>query len=261
MTSDYLTRTRTLEELDALFEQDRLSAAKIAKTVFAHEVAVAIANIGEINQVASARILADSQIASAKMQTDAEVAATLLLSKAEITVLQLEQYASGDTKHIDVNKCMILEISRSTINAISTTASEAMATIQHEAENAIRRMRENATKAIESIHAMAEKLALEVEAKAAMARDALAEEKTQSRTVDETAESAKNRAELILVHATYSRERLREATQKIIAEIEAMSASAIQTISEAMAASERRIIDARTRAIKQIETITPRDAT
>lgn len=88
MTSDYLTQTRSLKELDALFEHDRLSAAKIAKTVFAHEVTVAIANIGEINQIANARILADSQISSAKMLTDAEVAATLLLSKAEIAVLQ-----------------------------------------------------------------------------------------------------------------------------------------------------------------------------
>ena len=51
MVSDYLKDSRSVEELDALFERDRLAAAQIAKTLFNHEVAAAISNIGEINQV------------------------------------------------------------------------------------------------------------------------------------------------------------------------------------------------------------------
>jgi hypothetical protein len=255
MTSDYLTHTRSLKELDTLFERDRLSAAKIAKTVFAHEVAVAITNIGEINQIANARILADCQISSAKMLTDAEVTATLLLSKAEIAVLQLEQYARGNSENISKHQTMILEISRTTTRAISTAADEAMQTIQREAMEAIQRMKENAAKAIETIQTMAETLTQDVEEKAVLAQDVLAAEKAQARTPEEAAENAQEGIDAIRNHAALSRDKLRETVKKVIGEMEVMSASASKSISEAMTASERRVAEARNRAIEQIEAL------
>ncbi|MCR4379160.1 MAG: hypothetical protein NUV50_13845 [Rhodospirillales bacterium] len=255
MTSDCLTPPRSLKELDALFERDRLSAAKVAKTVFAHEVAIAIANISEINQIANARIVADSQIASAKMLTDAEVTATMLLSKAEIAVLQLEQYAVGDSENISKHQTMILEISRTTTRKISTAADEAIKTIQRDAIEAIERMQENAAGAIKTIHTIAETLAHEVEARAAIAQEALATEQSQARTPEETIDNAQASIDEILAHAHVSREKLHEATTKIIADMEAMSTSAIHSISQAMTAAEQRIAEAKNRAIAQVESL------
>ncbi len=64
MVSEYLKQTRSIEELEALFEKDRHAAAKVATVVLNHEVTVGITNIGEIHQIANARIFADSQAAS-----------------------------------------------------------------------------------------------------------------------------------------------------------------------------------------------------
>ena len=78
MVREYLKQVRSIDELDKVIEHDREVAADIAKTVFNLDVSTAIANIGKINHIANARIMADSQVVSAKIMSDAEVAATLI---------------------------------------------------------------------------------------------------------------------------------------------------------------------------------------
>jgi len=137
MVSDYLKHTHSLEELDDLFERDRLAAAKVAAAVLKHEVQVAVTNISEINQVANARIVANSQVASAKMMTNAEVVATQLTAKAELAILEIRQHTTTDGAAEEAQSGMISEISRIATDDISDSAKKSIKDIQDEDAQAI----------------------------------------------------------------------------------------------------------------------------
>lgn len=84
MTSDHLKRTRSLEEIYALIDKNRVDAAKAAQTKFHNDMEAAISAIASIGAIASARVQADSRVASAKVLINAELAAMRLLAEAEM---------------------------------------------------------------------------------------------------------------------------------------------------------------------------------
>ena len=77
-------RSRSLDEIYALIDKNRVDAAKAAQAKFHNDMEAAIATIASIGSIASARVQADSRVASAKVLINAELAATRLLAEAEM---------------------------------------------------------------------------------------------------------------------------------------------------------------------------------
>lgn len=252
MVSDYLKRNRSLEELDELFEQDRVAAVKIAATVLSHEVSIAITNIGEINQIANARILADSQVASAKMMTDAEIAATHLIAKAELAVLDIKMQNHLNAEVLDFQADMIHEIGRSTTEVITQNAQESVEAIQNEAAEAIDRLKQNATNAILMIKSLSTEIAARVYENAEKAKEKLEQAKHLVRTPEELIGEAEKQKLLITDTAHESSLELRQATAHAIADLHATTDAASKAIVDAVTVSQARILEARDRALQRI---------
>ena len=139
MVSEALTKfTGSLVALDELIERERASAAKVIEAAFQHDIHVAIIRVGEINKVASARIVAAAQVAAAKAATDAEVGAATLASLANSALSRLsDRAAHGLFSREDANAIM---------NAASELAGEEIGVYASEAINAIASEAEAAVK-------------------------------------------------------------------------------------------------------------------
>lgn len=252
MVSDYLKNNRSIKELDVLFEQDRIAAVKIAATVLNHEVSTAITNIGEINQIANARIMADSQVASAKMMTDAEIASTHLIAKAELAVLDIKMQDHQSAEEIALQADMISEIGRSTTEVITNNANEAVEAIQNEAAEAIQRLKQNATNAILMIKSLSAEISTRVVESAEQAKKKLDQAKHYVRTTQELIVEAEKQKQFITDTAHESSLELRQVTEHSIANLHATTDAASKAITEAVVLSQTRILEARDRALKRI---------
>src|SRR5579863_9674423 len=131
MTSDYLKRTRSLEEIYALIDKNRVDAAKAAQTKFHNDMETAISAIASIGAIASARVQADSRVASAKVLINAELAATRLLAEAEMQASRCANEAL--TKPREVVEAALLEIGKNTTLQLILSATESVANIQRDA--------------------------------------------------------------------------------------------------------------------------------
>jgi len=252
MVSEYLKTSYSIKELDALFERDRLSAAKIAKTLFDHEVSTAISNIGKINQIANARILAESQISSAKLMTDAEVTATLLLSKAEIAVLEIQHQSIGVSPDSKAHRDNVGKINRSAAAVISTITEGSVQKIHREAEDAIAQLKGHAKKSIEEIQALADEISVKVKEAAQVAKAKLSEAKSHPRLPEDVAEKAEADAMIILDEAARATQRLHDASARISGEVNAIVDQAALSIVAAVNASEGRLSEACDKALSRI---------
>jgi len=252
MVSDYLKNNRSIGELDALFEHDRIAAMKIAATVLNHEVSTAITNIGEINQIANARIMADSQVASAKMMTDAEIASTHLIAKAELAMLDIKMQDQQNTEEIAVQADMIREIGNSTAEVITHSAQEAVQAIQNEAAEAIQRLKQNATNAILMNKSLSAEISARVVDSAEKAKEKLDQAKRHVRTAEELIVEAAKQKQLITDTAHESSLELRQAAEHSIANLHAITDAASKAIAEAVVLSQTRILEARDRALRRI---------
>lgn len=255
MVSEYLKGISSIEELDKIIDHDREVAANIAKTVFNLEVSTAIANIGEINQVSSARILANSQIISAKMLSDAEAMATLLSSKAEIAVLEIKRQKTDELVHSATSHDTVLLISQNTNASISNTAQESVEAIARGAQNAIDNLQDNATKAIEEIMSLADKVTAEIEENAATAKELLNKEKRQPRTPQGVVHSAEDQAQKIADDALRSSMELQKVKDKVIADFKDFVDQTSTELTESARTSERRVLGARDNALLRIDEV------
>lgn len=252
MVSDYLKNNRSIEELDALFEHDRIAAMKIAATVLNHEVSTAITNIGEINQIANARIMADSQVASAKMMTDAEIASTHLIAKAELAVLDIKMQDQQNIEEIALQADMIGEIGRSTTDVITNSAQEAVEAIQNEAAEAIERLKQNATNAILMIKSLSAEISARVVHSAEKAKEKLDQAKRHVRTAEDLIVEAEKQKQFITDAAHKSSLELRQVAEHSIANLNATTDAASKAITEAVVLSQARILEARDKALRRI---------
>ncbi|OEJ64328.1 hypothetical protein [Magnetovibrio blakemorei] len=252
MVSDYLKNNRTIDELDALFEQDRIAAIKIAATVLNHEVSTAITNIGEINQIANARIMADSQVAAAKMMTDAEIASTHLIAKAELAVLDIKIQDQQSAEEIALQADMISEIGRSTTEVITNNAQEAVQAIQNEASEAITHLKQNATNAILMIKSLSAEISTRVTESAEKAKEKLDQAKRHIRTTEELIVEAEKQKQFITDTVHVSSLELRQVAEHSIANLHATTDAASKAITDAVVLSQARILEARDRALRRI---------
>ncbi len=255
MVSNYLKQSRSIEELYALIEADRVAAAEIAATVFDNEVAMAITNIGEINQVANARILADSQVASARMMTDAEVTAVALTAKAEAAIVEIKSRLQQDSRRSEITHSMIAEISRIAVGEISDSAQDSVKGIQLDAKYAIKCLQDNAAKAIEDIKATADDIAVRIAESTKRANTILTKQKERHPSPEDVVRHAETASQNILGVSSQATQQIHDAAAITIAELNTITDAATKIITEAVTASERRVLTARDRALASIQDI------
>ena len=255
MTSDYLNRPKTLDELDALFAADRVAAAAIAETIINQEIATAISNVTEIHHIANARIQADSAVASAKIAADAEVCATELVSRAELAVLEIRSRAADTDITNDQVAAMISEIGYSTREEITNSASDAVGAIRQQAEAAIGRISDLAKNSIMEIRSSAEKYADRVRENAEIARRKLEERNRTDRLPENATDDAQEAAARVLQCSEETTKALHANVSSVIHDINALTGDILSMISESVAKAEARVLAARDKALASIQRV------
>jgi hypothetical protein len=251
MTSDYLKRTRSLEEVYALIDKNRVEAAKAAQAKFHDDMEAAIATIASISSIAAARVQADSRVASAKVLIDAEVAATRLLAEAE---LQATKSANEIlTKPREVVEAALLEIGRHTTLRLVAAARESVEKIQQDAEAAIKLLRETGTIAIGEIQQLSANVSEQIKRDAELAAQKLEEYRKQARTTEDAAADGVDLAEIVITAAEKASAHLQEAIKATLAKINAITDEACQAVHEAALAAEKKILDGQERALARLK--------
>ena len=246
MTSDYLKRTRSLDEVYALIDTNRAEAARAAQAKFHNDMEAAIATISSIGSIASARVLADSRVASANVLIDAELAASRLLAEAEIQAAKIAKEVL--TKPRDVVEAAILEIGRHTTERLVVTARESVEKIQQDAEAAIKVLRETGAIAIREVQALADSVTEQTKQDTKLAAARLAEYRKQSRSPDEAESQGEDLAKVVLQAAEQASDQLRTAIEATLAKINLITNDACSAVHEAAAEAKKRVEEGRERA-------------
>ena len=256
MVSDYLKNTRSLEELDRLFELDRIAVAEVAQAAFKHSVAIGKAGIGETQQVASARIFADVQVATTKITVDTEVTVKLLAMRADAVMLDIQNQISGQqTLEPDVLTDMITEVGRVGSETISAQAADTVARIEQEAQNAIERIKALGAEAIKSIDDMSEDISKQIAQNAADAESKLERTKSQGCKTEDAIRHAENAAALVKHDGAGFRSQIIDSVAKSINDIMAISDTATAKVKACVEQSEEAVIAARKRALQKVQDI------
>lgn len=259
MVSEYLKHVRSLEELDKLFAENRLAAAKAAESNFKFEVSRAIISVGEINQVASARITADSQVVSAKIMADAEVISTSLIAKAEVAIFQTqspitpENISDGaDPQSANIQMESVIKNADQEIRDFSN---EAIEQIRKEAVDAIERIKANAAAPIEEIRALVADVADRTKTDAEKAAKILAEQKEMPRNKDDMVENAEKAASGLASQTQKNLQDLQEMLDSSIKEITTQTDIFVKEIMKLAKSVEARILACRDEALLRVNQI------
>jgi hypothetical protein len=251
MTGDQPKRSRSLDEIYALIDKDRVEAAKAAQAKFHNDMEAAIATIVSISSIAGARVQADSRVASAKVLINAELAATRLLADAE---LQASKAANEVlTKPREVVEAALLEIGKQTTLRLISTAKEAVEKIQQDADAAIKVLRETGAIAIREIQTLATNVAEQTRHDAELAAAKLKEFRKQVRTQDEAVSDGEDLAEIVIKAAERASVHLQEAISTTLAKINTITDEACSGVHEAALAAEKKILDGQERALARLK--------
>ena len=245
----------TLEQLDALFETNRLAAAAVAEAVMAQEVATAISNISEINHIAIARIQADSAVASAKIGADAEVCATELVAHAEMAILRVQSSLSELQSDPVQLTSMVTEIGHNAREDISEGAEHTVNEIRSQAELALQQISVNAKNSINEIRCLAKQYTGRVAKNAEIAKRKLQEQQSTERSGDDITDEAEKAAEKVLIDAMSTTNSLRVNKNRTIEDINERTEAVLRDIRDATEKAETRIYGARDRALEMINDV------
>jgi uncharacterized protein YoxC len=265
MVSEYLNHTRSLEELDQLFADNRLAAAQTVQSNFQIEVSKAIVNIGEINQVASARIMADSQVASAKIMADAEVVATSLLAKAEVAAFRSQGTFVAESAPVPESArierpepssdTQIKTIVTTANHEIQSFSTDAIEKIRTEAAEAIDRIKTHANGAIQDIRTLVADVADKTEADVKTAQSILAEQKDMPRSTAEATKNAEIAAEKLSSQTRKNSRDLKQIVDASVKEIRKQADLSIPEVMRITTSVEARILARRDEAMSRVEKI------
>ena len=251
MTSEYLKRTRRLDEIYALIDKNRVDAAKVAQAKFHNDMEAAIAAIASIGAIASARVQADSRVASARVLINAELAATRLLAEAEVQASKCAN--EGMTKPREVVEAALLEIGKHTTLRLILTAKESVGKIQQDAEAAIKVLRETGAIAIQEVQALATNVTKQTIHAAGLAAEKLKEYRKEAHTADEATSEGDDLAHIVIKAAEQASVQLQEAIKTTLANITATTDAACAAVHEAALAAEKKIFDSQERASARLK--------
>jgi hypothetical protein len=251
MTSDYLKRTRSLDEIYALIDTNRVDAANAAQAKFHNDMEAAIAAIASIGAIAGARVQADSRVASARVLINAELAATRLLAEAEVQASKCANEAL--TKPREVVQAALLEIGKNTTMQLILTATESVGKIQRDAELAIKVLRETGAIAIQEVQALAANVTEQTMRAAELAAEKLKEYRKKAHTADEATSDGEDLAHIVIKAAERASVQLKEAIKTTLAGINATTDAACAAVYEAAFAAEKKILDGQERASARLK--------
>lgn len=255
MTSDYLNRTRSIEELDAYFEKERYRAAEVADLSFRKEVATAIRTVSDINEVANARIYSNMEVASAKISSSAEVHSTSLLATAELFRHRLQNSGNFVPTNSENRNSMIAEVARTATKEIKSTAAAAIETIKSEAKDAVAQIASNANLAIAEINSISNKVISNIEDNAKLGREKLEKQKEFARVPESVIASAQIASAKILDSAANSSRELQVFVQKSVLVTNEAAAEACRRISVVTEKATERIISTRDRVLLKLKVL------
>lgn len=255
MVSGYLNRTRSLEELDALFEKDRQAAVKLAEIVFSQEVAVAVRAVADINEISNARIQADAQIASAKLASSAEVHATTLLAAAETLRLSIQRHELTDKKSDEIDSSIVSELAAKTGEQIQNTSRSAIEQIKAEAQAAVAQISENSKRSIAEIRAICENIKSQIDDNARLAEAKLRESKNYSRTPESVVFDAEKAAQHVMNQAASATQTLQVVLTDTTDKMTQLADAACASISATVSSATERVLHARDKALARINEI------
>jgi len=255
MVSEYLDRSRSLEELDDLVAKHRLAAAKVAEVRFKTEIFNAITAISEISQIASARIVADSQVVSAQMAANAEIANARLMADVDISISQILKCAAGatDLGFLEIAEDMIKEIGRIGAQKLSGRAKESIAAIKQSAKEAVKRLEEITTQSIKEIQKTAAQTARQVLMDAETAAEKLRKSKLGERTTVTAAQEADEAAGLVAAAARAVADDMQAEADAAIGGLQVLAEKTSKTLSALAAGFEARIEEAWEKAARKVE--------
>jgi hypothetical protein len=254
MVSQYLNQVRSLDELYAVMETDRLAAARLAESTFRNDVDAAIASIADISSVAGARVMADTHVASAKLLIDAEVASTRLAVGAEMAVAEYKRHAQEQSPPPDVStiETAIQAIGKAHTDQLSQGARLSVEAIEREAAAAIARLKEIGSNAITEIRDFAALTSIKTHENAAHAAERLRSFRQSPQTLDAVAAEGDKAAAIVLEAAENAAVTLREAADVAFGKIMVVTDEACETIQAAAREATLRIEMAREKALTRI---------
>lgn len=255
MVSEYLNQTRSLEQLDALFERDRQAAVEFAEVSFNQEVTAAIRTVTDINEITNARILANAQVASATISSNAEVHAVALLASADTLRQTIQHRASSDNKARVTESSIASELSRVAQTEIKTAANSALRLIHGMSVAAITEVTGNTKETIADIQGVVVEAITQIERHCAIAKKKLSEAQSSERTSADIADAAEQAANKIVLHSTSASQALGAAVSKSMDQKNVVANAALENISKSVESATHRIKDARDKALKRIDEI------
>lgn len=251
MTSEYLKQSRSLEEIYALIDKNRVVAAKAAQAKFHNDIETAMAAIASIGAIAAARVHADSRVASAKVLINAELAATRLLAQAEVQASQCANELL--TKPREVVEAALLEIGKQTSLSLIGSAKASVEAIQKDAEVAMKVLRETGAIAIREIQTLAANVSEQTRHAAELAAEKLKEYRKQAHTPQEVTSDDEDLAQIIIKAAEHASVQLQDATKASLAKINATTDEACAAVHEAALTAEKKIHDSQERALERLK--------
>jgi hypothetical protein len=258
MVSDYLNHSRSIEELDELFKQDRITAALVAEAAFKNTVIVGKAGVSEAQQVASARILADTQVATAKITVDAYVTSKLLATSADATMLDIqEKLKSENAKNTDHEKLhdMVAAVGDRKSTEISEYAALSIKRIESEAQGAVERIRSLGAEAIHSLDSIAASIQKQILVNSENAKLKLDEEKLLVRVCKDTIEDAEDAAAKVENERVNFTKQVLDAVEHSIEEINSLADKATSDIRACVEGAELNVSNARKAALNSVAEI------
>lgn len=176
MNKDYLNQTRSIQELSALIERDRVSAANVAKAELAREVDVATHKVEEATEISIAAISTQTEASVLQITENMGSTSALMMADTERTIGIIENNISTQVRknHTEITKGMVAEMAYIVQKEFTAIMINSVKSIRLDAMRAIGDVQKAAAESINEIKRFAEQIETTINRRAELAADHLA---------------------------------------------------------------------------------------
>lgn len=256
MDEDDQAPVHSIEDLDQQIEDERRLAAIVFESSYSEQVIAGISAIGEINQIANARIQTDTRVAAARIASQAEVTCIELLSTAELAALKVDQLKSERPSLIKVDEDKIIhEITDEARIDIETGCNTSVEEINKYGEMALSQINENMNAAIAKIQQQVAEVKSQIQQNEVAADEKLERSKTEDRTLETVKDHGEEAKKKFAAFAKEAANQLSKLSSEAIADINKMSGSALAEISTIVSTAEIKIKKTKDIALTRLKKI------
>tara|TARA_R110000787_G_scaffold63679_4_gene143476 strand:+ start:40414 stop:41190 length:777 start_codon:yes stop_codon:yes gene_type:complete len=247
---------RSLEDLDKRIESDRRIAVTAFETSFSGQVVAAISAIGEINQVANARIQTDTRVAAARIASHAEVTCIELLSTVELTALKIDHLKSENSSETNgAHEKITAKIINEARLEIEDSCNNSVEEIRRHGDMAVAQISENVNTAIATIQKHVADVKSEIENNEKIAVKKLEASKVKKRTLESAADDGE---EAKLKITSFSKEvtnKLTKMSAAAILDINRLSSAVLEEISAVVTTAETKVLKMKEVALSRLRNL------